>query len=157
MRVIASTGSIRSASRSISARKRGELGVDMVGIIIHDHWHPYFTMPGVLHGLCNAHHLRELRALSEIEKEPWALAMDRFLRRACHAVNLARRGGGTLSPRFLAWLSARYDRILAQGLAFHQAQPPLAPAALTFQSRDYAATSAEKSHSLRGAVERSGC
>jgi transposase len=109
-----------------TSRKRGELWVDMVGIIIHDHWHPYFTMPGVLHGLCNAHHLRELRALSEIEKEPWALAMSRFLRQACHAVNLARRGGSTLSPRFLAWFSARYARILAQGLAFHQAQPPLA-------------------------------
>jgi len=109
-----------------TSRKRGELWVDMAGIIIHDHWQPYFTMPGVLHGLCNAHHLRELRALSEIDQEPWALAMSRFLRQACHAVHLARRRGSTLSPRFLAWLSARYDRLLAQGLAFHQTQPPLA-------------------------------
>jgi hypothetical protein len=30
-----------------TSRKRGELWGDMVGIIIHDHWHPYFTMPGV--------------------------------------------------------------------------------------------------------------
>jgi len=118
-----------------TSRKRGALWGDMVGIIIHDHWHPYFTMPGVLHGLCNAHHLRELRALSEIEKEPWALAMARFLRQACHAVNLARRRGSTLSPRFLAWLSARYDRILAQGLAFHQAQPPLAPVTQTGEGK----------------------
>ena len=109
-----------------TSRKRGEIWSAMAGIIIHDHWRPYFTMPGVLHGLCNAHHLRELRALSEIDKEPWALVMAGFLRQACHAVNLAHRGGSTLSPRFLAWLSARYDRILAQGLAFHHAQPPLA-------------------------------
>jgi transposase len=109
-----------------TSRQRGELWVDRVGTLSHDPWHPYFTLPGVLHGLCTAHHLRELRALSEIDQEPWALAMSRFLRQACHAVTLARRRGSTLSPRFLAWLSARYDRLLAQGLAFHQAQPPLA-------------------------------
>lgn len=108
-----------------TARKRGEMWTKMAGIIIHDHWAPYFTMAGVLHGLCNAHHLRELRALSEIEKELWARDLARFLRWACHAVNRARCRERPLSPRFLAWLSARYDRLLAQGLAFPQAQPPL--------------------------------
>jgi transposase len=108
-----------------TSRKRGALWADMIGIIIHDHWKPYFTMPGVLHGLCNAHHLRELCALSEIEKEPWAAAMARFLRQACHAAHLARCRGIGLKPRVLAYLSARYDRIVAQGLAFHAAQPPL--------------------------------
>jgi transposase len=107
------------------SRQRGAMWTQMAGIIIHDHWAPYFTMAGGLHGLCNAHHLRELRALSEIEKEPWARDLARFLRWACHAVNLARCRERPLSPRFLAWLSARYDRLLAQGLAFHQAQPPL--------------------------------
>ena len=41
-------------------------------------------MQGVDHALCNAHHLRELQALIEIEKEGWARKM-RLLRRACHA------------------------------------------------------------------------
>src|SRR5271170_2607735 len=50
----------------------------------------YYTLKGVLHALCNAHHLRELKALVEIEKEDWARRMQRLLRRACHAVNLAR-------------------------------------------------------------------
>lgn len=37
----------------------------------------------------NAHHLRELKALIEIDKAHWALRMQRPLRRACHATNLA--------------------------------------------------------------------
>ena len=28
------------------------------GIVVHDHWKPDDTMTGVLHALCNAHHLR---------------------------------------------------------------------------------------------------
>ncbi len=60
----------------------------------------------------------------EIEKEAWAFAMYRFLRQACHAANIARRKEQTLEPRFLAWMLACYDRIVAQGLAFHEAQPP---------------------------------
>ena len=57
--------------------------------------------------------------------KPWARAMHRFLRQTCHAANLARAQQRSLSPRFLAWLSARYDRIVAQGGAFHESQPPL--------------------------------
>ena len=65
----------------VSAR-RGSLLAQVVGIVVHDHWHPYYTMTGVLHALCNAHHLRELKALVEIEKEDWARRMQRLLRRA---------------------------------------------------------------------------
>ncbi len=66
------------------------------GIVVHDHWKPYLYAEGVLHALCNAHHLRELKALVEIEKEDWARKMQRLLRRACHAANLARDRGVTL-------------------------------------------------------------
>ena len=108
-----------------TAHKRGAMLTGVLGIIVHDCWKPYFAMEGVVHALCNAHHLRELKALIDIEKEPWALAMSRFLRHACHAVNLARRRHIGLKPGFLWWLSARYDRIIVQGLAFHENQPPL--------------------------------
>ena len=107
--------------------KRGSLLEGVTGIVVHDHWKPYYTMEGVLHALCNAHHLRELQALVEIEKEDWARRMQRHLRRACHAANLARQRGRPLKPALVALVRRRYDAIAAAGMAFHAAQPPLAP------------------------------
>jgi len=108
--------------------KRGSLLTNVVGVVVHDHWKPYYTMAGVRHALCNAHHLRELKALVEIEKEDWARRMQRLLRRACHASNLAREQGVALKPGLIALFERCYDTILAEGLAFHEAQPPLARA-----------------------------
>src|ERR1019366_7673758 len=55
--------------------------------------------------------------------------MQRLLRRACHAVNVARERGLVLQPVLIKLFERRYDAIVAQGLAFHEAQPPLARAA----------------------------
>jgi transposase len=108
--------------------KRGSLLASVAGIVVHDHWKPYYTLTGVLHALCNAHHLRELKALVEIEKEDWASKMQRLLRRACHATNLARERGVPLKPSLIALIERRYDATLADGLAFHEAQPALTKA-----------------------------
>src|ERR1017187_4048349 len=105
--------------------KRGSLLANVAGIVVHDHWKPYYTMQGVLHALCNAHHLRELKALIEIEKEDWACKMQRLLRRGCHLANLAREQGVPLKPRLIVRIERRYDAIATEGLAFHQAQPAL--------------------------------
>jgi transposase len=83
-------------------------------------------MTSVRHALCNAHHLRELKALVEIEKEDWASKMQRLLRRACHAANLARERGVPLKPSLIALIEQRYHGTLAEGLAFHENQPALA-------------------------------
>ena len=115
--------------------KRGSLPEHLTGVIVHDHWKPYYTLKGVLHALCNAHHLRELQALIEIEKEDWARQMQRLLRRACHAANLARERGVPLSARLIALFERRYDAILAAGFAFHEAQPTLISAALQAHRR----------------------
>jgi transposase len=109
-----------------TAAKRGSLLANVTGIVVHDHWKPYYTMTGVLHALCNAHHLRELKALVEIEKEDWASKMQRLLRRACHATNLAREQGVPLRPALIALIERCYDGILAEGTAFHEGQPALA-------------------------------
>jgi transposase len=114
--------------------KRGSLLANVTGIVVHDHWKPYYTLEGVLHALCNAHHLRELKALVEIE-EDWARRMQRLLRRACHATNLARDRGIPLKPGMIALIERRYDAILAEGLAFHAAQPALVSAAVAARHR----------------------
>jgi transposase len=115
--------------------KRGSLLANVTGIVVHDHWKPYYTMTGVLHALCNAHHLRELKALVEIEKEDWARRMPRLLRRACHATNRARERGVPLKPGLIAVFERCYDTILADGLAFHDAQPCLVRAVGTGKRR----------------------
>src|SRR4051812_44231656 len=38
--------------------RRGSLPANVAGIVVHDHWKPCYTLQGVLHALCNAHHLR---------------------------------------------------------------------------------------------------
>ena len=94
--------------------KRGDLLEDLKGILVHDHWKPYFQVKGVLHSLCNAHHLRELKALEDFEKEPWSFKMSRLLR-------LASR----LKDPPISRIFELYDRIVIEGLTFHEQQPPL--------------------------------
>jgi transposase len=106
--------------------KRGSLLTGVSGIVVHDHWKPYYTMQGVMHALCNAHHLRELQALVEIEREEWARRMQLLLRRACHAAHLARDREVALNPHFIDLISRCYDARIAEGIALHEAQRPLA-------------------------------
>ena len=115
--------------------KRGSLLANVVGIAVHDHWKPYYTLAGVTHALCNAHHLRELQALIDIEKEAWAGKMRCLLRRACHAANLARERGVALNPRLIALFKRRYDTLLTEGFTHHEAQPPLISASVQTKRR----------------------
>lgn len=71
--------------------------VEVNGIVVHDHWKPYYTMPGVEYVLCNAPHLRELKAILQIEKENWARQMQSLLRWGAHADSLSRDGGTGLT------------------------------------------------------------
>lgn len=65
--------------RIAAKRKDLEPLLELIGVVIHDHWKPYYQLEGVSHGLCNAHHLRELKALEEIEHENWAKSMSKLL------------------------------------------------------------------------------
>jgi transposase len=109
------------------AAKRGAVPTTLAGgIIIHDHFKSYYALSNVEHALCNAHHLRELKALIEIEKEPWAKRMYRVLLKANKAVKRAVEKEMTALPdRVLRRLMVLYDGLVSLGLAFHERQPPL--------------------------------
>ncbi len=103
------------------AGRRKSLIDGLLGTIVHDHWKPYFTIHGVKHGLCNQHHLRELKGLLEFEEEVWAKKMDRFLRFA-----LKRRYfyQNKLPDKLLTSLSVMYERIIEEGLTYHEGLAP---------------------------------
>ncbi len=93
------------------------------GVIVHDHFRPYYALPAVRHALCNAHHLRELKALIDIDKEQWVGQMRDLLVEANGAVD---EGATALPALVLRTLIKRYVAIVRRGLAFHRSQPPLA-------------------------------
>lgn len=107
--------------------KRGALSTTLQGgVIVHDHFKPYFTLKGVGHALCNAHHLRELKALIDIEKERWATQMSRLLVTAAKAVRRAvKQGQSAVAEPISRRIVAVYDAIILRGLAFHEQQPAL--------------------------------
>jgi transposase len=66
-----------SLTLSRVSAKRGEMRKDLAGgVIVHDGFKSYRGLDGVAHALCNAHHLRELKALIEFDQEPWAEPMQ---------------------------------------------------------------------------------
>jgi transposase len=107
--------------------KRGDVPRTMAdGVIVHDHFKPYYTPCSAPHALCNAHHLRELQALIEIEREPWAGVMHALLRAANKQVCEANTGGAVaLAQADKQPIAAAYDAALAMGFALHESQVQL--------------------------------
>jgi len=97
------------------------------GVVVHDGFKSYSRLPGVGHALCNAHHLRELKALIEFDQEPWAEPMRDLLLEAHRAVEQAREeGAASLAPAALQGVLDRYWEALRLGLSFHRKLPRLA-------------------------------
>ncbi len=110
--------------------KRGDLPKELEGgVVVHDGFKPYASrMKGPAHALCNAHHLRELKALIVFDAEPWAASMRQLLLEASRAVGEARaRGATALAPNLLAAFHQRYWEALREGLAYHRKLPRLPP------------------------------
>lgn len=122
------TASTKALTSYRVSGKRGALPKGFRGgVIVHDHFKPYYTLPGVGHALCNAHHLRELKALIDIDNEQWARQMSDFLLEANEAVRSATARAMTVLPiPILRPLIRRYNAIVRRGLAFHRKQKPLA-------------------------------
>lgn len=107
--------------------KRGRAAIERAGILPqrtgisqHDDWAPYYSYPDTTHAACNAHYLRELLFLEERYPQPWQADLRQLLLEIKAAVATAREQGLTaLSPPQLAGFAARYDQLLAQGLALN--------------------------------------
>ena len=111
--------------------KRGQEAMDEAGILprfqgvgIHDHWFPYFTYEQITHGLCNAHHLRELTFIYEQEKEDWAGRMKDLLIFAKNEVE-KHLEQGALPQEILLQIEETYGQIIAEGFEYHSLLPPL--------------------------------
>jgi transposase len=110
--------------------KRGTVAMDAMDVLpqftgraIHDGWRSYATYTNCAHGLCNAHHLRELRFITERYEQPWAQAMSRLLVRAKQAVEDAIDQGKAALPFYqVQQLERDYQALIQQGFA---ANPPL--------------------------------
>jgi transposase len=98
----------------------GVLG-DFTGIAVHDGLAAYRTYD-VTHGLCNAHHLRELAGIGELTGQHWPTRLAELLVEMHIAVQAAKASGDSgLPTQRLAEFTDRYDTLVAEG---QQLNPP---------------------------------
>lgn len=105
--------------------KRGTDAMNAMGIlprykgtIIHDNWKPYFTYQNMTHGLCNAHHIRELRGINENYDQPWAKEMRRHLLNVNTMIREHKNAGkDNLSEEVIKKFSEQYDVILKSAIS----------------------------------------
>jgi len=115
-------------------RKRGGEALEAIDILpqftgraLHDFWNPYFGYP-CRHGLCNAHHLRELIFVHEQYQQPWADRLIDCILDIKKAVDHAKQTSDHLSKKQRTSFEVRYQQILDEGYAQNPLQPPQAKA-----------------------------
>ena len=111
-----------------AGEKRGAVPEDLKGgVVAHDHFLPYRRMDAVEHAFCNAHILRELEGVIELDAEKaWAEPMREVLLEANFAVLAAREAGEkALPPARVEAFVERYWAAVRMGLAFHRELPEL--------------------------------
>jgi len=104
--------------------KRGSAAMDEIGILpkrtawsIHDFWKPYLKYEQAKHGLCNAHHLRELIFIAERKQQPWATEMIDLLLKIKQTVEVAQSTNRScLTAEQITSFEYKYDQIVSQGL-----------------------------------------
>lgn len=104
-------------------QKRGREAMNDIGILpacqgtaIHDSLSAYFTYEQCRHGLCNAHHIRELTFIKELYNQPWAGEMIECLLKIKRKTEKAREASqGQLSQRQIKYFERLYQSIVERG------------------------------------------
>jgi len=101
--------------------KRGSEAMDDIGILpkflgvlVHDHWKPYYTYGACIHALCNAHHVRELQWVIDNLGYVWAQDMQDLLLKINEAVNAS--GINMLDRKTSSKYRERYRQIINEGI-----------------------------------------
>ena len=112
--------------------KRGKEAMDHIeilpffnGITVHDHWKPYFKYESCQHSLCNSHHLRELKFISEQYQQEWANKLIKLLIEIKKSVDENRPYKEHLNPSEIKEFEERYDTIIKEGLLLNPKPPKI--------------------------------
>lgn len=90
----------------------------MWGVLVTDNYSAYNKV-SEKHGYCNIHHLRELKAITKYDKEPWAEEMRQLLFGAWLCKKVSR-----INKRIRAYVDCRCDAIVEEALAYYASLPP---------------------------------
>ena len=101
--------------------RRGSEAMDEIGILpkfrgvlVHDHWKPYYTYEACIHALCNAHHVRELQWVIDNLGYVWAQDMQDLLLKINEAVKVS--GINMLDRKTSKEFKERYRQIINKGI-----------------------------------------
>ena len=108
---------------------RGEVWEGYAGTAVHDRFAAYWSAMAdeTVHTLCNAHLLRNLEEIVELEKEPdgWAARMQRLLLEARDtAAHWHGTTGGPVPEDVRAETAAAWDALLKPVLEHYESLPP---------------------------------
>ena len=115
--------STQFATSYFVSKKRKNIIQYVLGTLVHDHWKSYYDIHEIKHALCNAHHLRELKAVFELDKEVWAEKMFQFLLVAC--AKKKEFIDGVVPLDCISKLKAEYFNILDEAFVYHATLEPL--------------------------------
>jgi transposase len=108
--------------RGLAAMQAAGVLPRFTGIAAHDGWGPYRHYTQATHAQCNAHILRSLHAVAELDHRPWAADLSRLLIEIHHSAQRGRTAGAdAFHPDLLATYQARYDTLVQHG---DEANPP---------------------------------
>ena len=106
--------------------KRSQVAMRMMDILphfqgwaVHDAFVSYWQFEDCHHALCNAHHLRELRFLSEQYQQDWTEQLAQLLLK----MKRLQATGQPIAEQDRHGYEQDYDRLLEQGLAANPALP----------------------------------